>query len=94
MVPAYMKTIIYFMRHGEVHNPDKILYGRLSRFRLSDVGKEGIHTIANELKEKGVDIIYSSPLLRARQTAGIVGGYVGIMPKISRLLLARRSGGR
>jgi len=23
------KTIVHVMRHGEVHNPDKILYGRL-----------------------------------------------------------------
>ena len=30
------KTIVHLMRHGEVHNPDKILYGRLPGFRLSD----------------------------------------------------------
>ena len=27
------------MRHGEVHNPDKILYGRLPDFHLSEKGR-------------------------------------------------------
>ena len=32
------RTTVHFLRHGEVHNPDKILYGRLPSFRLSDDG--------------------------------------------------------
>ena len=31
-----MKTIVHLMRHGEVHNPEGILYGRLPGYRLSD----------------------------------------------------------
>ena len=33
------KTIVHVMRHGEVHNPDKILYGRLPDYHLSEKGR-------------------------------------------------------
>ena len=32
-------TTIHFVRHGEVHNPDHILYERLPGFHLSDRGR-------------------------------------------------------
>ena len=28
-------TVVHLVRHGEVHNPEKVLYGRLPGFRLS-----------------------------------------------------------
>ncbi|HLU29778.1 MAG TPA: histidine phosphatase family protein, partial [Glycomyces sp.] len=34
------KTIVHLLRHGEVHNPDGILYGRIPGFGLSDLGRE------------------------------------------------------
>ncbi len=81
-----MKTIIYFIRHGEVHNPNNILYGRLPGYPLSIEGKKHIKIQAGYFKDKKIDIIFSSPLLRARQTAKIIGGVVNIKPKISYLL--------
>ena len=33
------QTRVHVVRHGEVHNPDGILYGRLPGFRLSDTGR-------------------------------------------------------
>lgn len=35
-----MKTVIHVMRHGEVDNPDGILYGRLPGYGLTELGIE------------------------------------------------------
>src|SRR5947199_3195537 len=67
-----MNTYIYLIRHGEVSNPNGILYGRLARFGLSENGKQEIAQTAEFLKDKHIDYIYSSPLLRTRQTAEII----------------------
>ena len=32
-------AIVHLVRHGEVHNPDGILYGRLAGFHLSEAGR-------------------------------------------------------
>ena len=34
-------TTIHIVRHGDVHNPQQVLYGRLPNFRLSDMGTDG-----------------------------------------------------
>lgn len=81
------KTTIYFLRHGEVHNPKDILYGRLPKFGLSEKGKKHIESAAKELKDKHIDYLYTSPLLRARQTARIIGRILNLRPGISRLLI-------
>ncbi len=62
-------TTIIFVRHGHVHNPQKILYGRLPRFRLSARGVEEARTAGRYLNGSGLAALYSSPLLRTRQTA-------------------------
>jgi broad specificity phosphatase PhoE len=60
------------MRHGEVHNPAKILYGRMSGFYLSDAGIKQAQAAGDWLADKPIKAIYSSPMERARQTAAIV----------------------
>ncbi|HUQ85351.1 MAG TPA: histidine phosphatase family protein [Candidatus Limnocylindrales bacterium] len=77
-----MTTNIYLIRHGEVYNPKKIVYGRLPRFRLSKKGELEIEHTAKFLKDKNITKIYSSPLLRARQTAVIIQKKLEL-PKIS-----------
>lgn len=67
-----MKTWIYFVRHGEVKNPKNIWYGRLPRFALSPKGKFEIEQTAKFLLTQNIDFIYSSPLLRTRQTSLII----------------------
>lgn len=63
-------TTIYLIRHGEVHNPEQILYGRLPRFRLSSRGIFQAQAAGLELKNRHpLNAVFSSPLLRARQTA-------------------------
>ncbi len=62
-------TTILIVRHAEVHNPAQLLYGRLPRFRLSAEGGRQAEGTAALLADRPVVAIYSSPLLRARQTA-------------------------
>lgn len=81
------QTKIYFLRHGEVENPSKILYGRLPGFGLSDNGVKRIKAVTEELKHKKIDFIYVSPMRRARQTADILSHELNLKPKISRLLI-------
>lgn len=82
-----MKTTIFFMRHGEVHNPKRVLYGRLPRYRLTPFGERKINKAAAQLKKEKIDYIYASPMLRARQTAGIISQKLGLRPKISKKLI-------
>lgn len=70
-----MKTTIFLVRHGEIDNPKKIIYGRNIDLKLSGKGEEQINYLAQKLKKLGyrIEKIYSSPLLRTRQTSRILG---------------------
>ncbi|MEU8821514.1 histidine phosphatase family protein [Actinoplanes sp. NPDC048796] len=63
------KTTVHVLRHGEVHNPGKILYGRLPDFHLSELGKQMAKAAAEALKDRDVTYVVSSPLERAQETA-------------------------
>jgi len=57
------------LRHGEVHNPEGILYGRLPGFRLSEVGIRQAELVAAHLAEHKVTHVVASPMQRAQETA-------------------------
>jgi broad specificity phosphatase PhoE len=63
------ETVVHLLRHGEVHNPDKVLYGRLPGYRLSTAGEGMASTAAKWFLDKDVTHLVSSPLERAQQTA-------------------------
>lgn len=63
------RTVVHLVRHGEVHNPDRILYGRLPEFHLSELGREMADIVATHLAENDITHVISSPLERARETA-------------------------
>jgi broad specificity phosphatase PhoE len=65
-------TTIFFVRHGEVYNQKDILYARLPRYKLSEKGRQEVQLTAKFLRRESIDVIYSSPMLRARQTAQII----------------------
>lgn len=67
-----MTTRIFFVRHGEVNNPNKVMYGRLPGFSLSSYGKKQIADSAQQLFKNKIDSIYASPLLRTKQSAKII----------------------
>ncbi|MGN6611237.1 MAG: histidine phosphatase family protein [Angustibacter sp.] len=57
------------MRHGEVHNPEGVLYGRLPGYHLSDRGRRMADLVADSLAERDITRVISSPLERAQETA-------------------------
>ncbi len=63
------RTIVHLMRHGEVENPDGVLYGRLPEFYLSDLGHQMAERAADFLGKNEIKHIVASPLERAQQTA-------------------------
>lgn len=63
------RTIVHLMRHGEVHNPEGVLYGRLAGYNLSELGHEMAATVANWLAKNEIVHLVASPLERAQQTA-------------------------
>jgi len=65
-VPA---DLLHFVRHGEVHNPEGILYGRLEGFGLSARGQEMAGRASTVLATRPVERILSSPLQRAVESA-------------------------
>jgi len=67
--PSGPRTVVHLLRHGEVHNPDGVLYGRLEGFRLSARGELQAKTVAEALSGNDVAAVIASPLLRAQQTA-------------------------
>ena len=63
---------IYFVRHGEtIWNKEKKIQGR-SDIPLNEYGKELGMITAEALKDIPFDIVYSSPLIRAKETAEIL----------------------
>ena len=71
-------TVVHLLRHGEVHNPQKVLYGRLPGYRLSDLGERMAERAAEWFAGHVVVRLASSPLERARQTAAPIAARLGL----------------
>jgi broad specificity phosphatase PhoE len=70
--------VVHLLRHGEVYNPDHVLYGRLPGFHLSEHGVEQAKLAAAFLEERDIRYIVSSPLERAQQTAQPLAAELGL----------------
>lgn len=75
---ARRRTVVHLMRHGEVHNPTGVLYGRLPDFHLSDLGREMAETVGAHLGGNDVTVVVASPLDRAQETAAPIASVHGI----------------
>ena len=64
-----ISSSVHVVRHGEVHNPESILYGRQPGWRLSERGIAMAKAVADWSKELSLGAIHASPLERAQQTA-------------------------
>jgi broad specificity phosphatase PhoE len=62
-------TVVHLLRHGEVDNPQGILYGRLPGYHLSEDGVLMAKAVAKWLAGRDVTALFCSPLDRARETA-------------------------
>ena len=72
------------MRHGEVYNPDRVLYGRLPNFALSAEGRRMAAAAAAHLRglDRPVSALYASPLQRTRESAEPLTAAFGLTPII------------
>jgi len=66
------QTRIYLIRHADVENPNKLLYGHLDGFDLSALGRAQAAAIGEELRNEEVRRIVHSPLARAFETARLI----------------------
>jgi broad specificity phosphatase PhoE len=67
------KTVIHFVRHGEIENPRGLRYGRLPGFHLSPEGRKAVEQTSLFFISRPITHIYSSPLERTQQTATLLG---------------------
>ncbi len=86
------RTDILFVRHADVHNPENVFYARLPRFHLSDQGVKDADVTAKALAEEPLAAIYTSPMLRAKQTArAIAKHHPGVPLRESHALIEIRT---
>lgn len=79
---------IYLVRHGEVHNPLGIIYGRLPGYGLSEKGRQQLVRAAGILQGCGpFQALYTSPLQRAQESAQILGEHLGLVPATEALIV-------
>jgi broad specificity phosphatase PhoE len=72
------RTTVHLLRHGEVHNPEGVLYGRLPDFHLSDLGREMADRAAETLAGRDITVVTASPLDRAQETAAPTAAAFGL----------------
>ena len=95
---AAVPSAVHFVRHGEVHNPKRLFYGRLPGFHLSAAGFEEAAALAARLREacdavacavpgglSATSVVLHSPLLRARETAEVAMANSGLWQGSARL---------
>lgn len=79
---------LHLVRHGEVFNPQGVLYERLDGFELSETGHQMAEAAAKELASQGREIrkLLASPLLRTQQSAAPISKHfgleIGIEPRV------------
>lgn len=70
-----MSAGIFLVRHGEVHNPDHVVYADLAGFPLSATGRRQALEVADHLPDHAT--VVTSPLDRAVETAQIIASGTG-----------------
>jgi broad specificity phosphatase PhoE len=71
-------TVVHLLRHGEVSNPNGVLYGRLPGYHLSANGRLMAEAAADFFAERPVAALFASPLERAQETARPVAERLGL----------------
>ena len=71
-------TTVHLLRHGEVENPQRVMYGRLPGYHLSAAGRAMADAAADFFAERPVVALYCSPLERAQETARPVAERLGL----------------
>lgn len=77
---------LLLIRHGEVFNPNHLVYGDLRGFHLSPLGVLQAHATGRHLSDSRIDVVLTSPLSRAVETATAVARHHGLAPVIDQRL--------
>lgn len=77
-----MAALVHLVRHGEVTNPDNIVYGTLPNFGLSTLGVEQARKVGRYLGPRAVVAIWSSPLERSLRTAEEIAARSGVPVRV------------
>ncbi|MEX0826618.1 MAG: histidine phosphatase family protein [Acidimicrobiia bacterium] len=85
---------LHLVRHGEVANPDGVVYADLPGFSLSAAGRAQAAASARYLQARGPEAVVSSPLDRALETAGAIADSIGVAVTTDDRLLEWRLSGR
>ena len=75
--------IIYLIRHGQTEYNDKSIFRGQLDIPLNSYGISQAELIGKALEVIGFDAIYTSPLIRAKKTAGIINKYQANMININ-----------
>ena len=73
-------TVVHLLRHGEVHNPEGVLYGRRPGYHLSERGRAMAERVAEVIGDRDITHLVTSPLERARETAAPLAQVRGLDP--------------
>ena len=71
-------TVVHVLRHGEVFNPEGVLYGRMPGYHLSELGVRMAERIAGVLENEDIVHVVASPLERAQETARPLAAVKGL----------------
>lgn len=73
-----MSTVVHLLRHGEVHNPTGVLYGRSPGYHLSQLGRAMAQRVADVIGDRDIVQVWSSPLERAQETGSPLAARLGL----------------
>ncbi len=71
-------TTVHLLRHGEVHNPEGVLYGRRDGYHLSELGRQMAQRVADTIADRDITHLRSSPLERAQETGRPLAEALGL----------------
>jgi probable phosphomutase (TIGR03848 family) len=78
-------TLAILVRHGRTETTGKVLPGRAPGLHLADAGRQQAEAVAERLAGlKKVDVVYASPLERARETAAAIARRLGVKVRLER----------
>ncbi len=63
-----VNSVVHVVRHGQVHNPEGVLYGRQPGYGLSELGRQMAERLGEHFAEANLVHLVSSPLQRAQET--------------------------
>lgn len=78
-----MASKVHVVRHGEVHNPENVVYASLPGFGLSQRGHQEARLAARYLGSQPVVAVWSSPLQRAMETAAAIAQRFGVAVQVT-----------